>query len=42
MAWAWYTRPLVRGVGYSIGHIWGHPYDPFAFTAGWNLAYMQT
>jgi hypothetical protein len=42
MAWAWYTRPLLRGVGYSICHIWGHPYDPFAFTAGWNLAYMTT
>jgi hypothetical protein len=40
MAWARYTRPLSRGVGYSICHIWGHPWDPVAFTAGWNLAYM--
>ena len=21
-------------------HIWGHPWDPDAFTAGWNLCYM--
>ena len=42
MAWAWYTRPLLRGVGYSICHIWGHPWDPEAFTAGSNLAYMAT
>lgn len=40
MAWASYTQPLLRGSGYSICHIWGHPWDPMAFTAGWNLAYM--
>jgi hypothetical protein len=40
MAWERYTRPLLRGSGYSICHIWGHPWDPVAFTAGWNLAYM--
>jgi hypothetical protein len=40
MAWASYTQPPLRGSGYSICHIWGHPWDPMAFTAGWNLAYM--
>ena len=41
MAYERYTgRPLKRGVGYSVRHIWGHPWDPDAFTAGWNLCYM--
>ena len=41
MAWARYTgRGLARGTGYSVRHIWGHPWDPDAFTAGWNLCYM--
>ena len=41
MAWERYTgHPLARGTGYSIRHIWGHPWDPDAFTAGWNLCYM--
>ena len=41
LAWARYTgRGLSRGTGYSVRHIWGHPWDPDAFTAGWNLCYM--
>ncbi len=41
MAWERYTgHPLARGTGYSIRHIWGHPWNPEAFTAGWNLCYM--
>ena len=40
-AWKKYTgRKLVRRVGYSVRHIWGHPWNPDAFTAGWNLCYM--
>ena len=40
-AWAQYTgRRLKRGSGYSVRHVWGHPWDPDAFTAGWNLCYM--
>lgn len=40
-AWAKYTgRPVERGSGYGVRHIWGHPWDPDAFTAGWNLCYM--
>lgn len=40
-AWASYSgRPLERGSGYSVRHVWGHPWDPDAFTAGWNLCYM--
>ena len=40
-AWEAYTkRGLQRGDGYSIRHIWGHPWDPDCFTAGWNLCYM--
>ena len=40
-AWERYTgRRLERGSGYSVRHIWGHPWDPDAFTAGWNLCYM--
>jgi hypothetical protein len=41
MAWQKYTgRALSRGSGFGLRHIWGHPWDPAAFTAGWNLAYM--
>ena len=40
-AWGQYTgRPVIRKSGYSVRHIWGHPWDPDAFTAGWNLCYM--
>ncbi|MCY4369547.1 MAG: hypothetical protein OXF41_09045 [bacterium] len=40
-AWQRYTgRTLERGSGYSVRHVWGHPWDPDAFTAGWNLCYM--
>ena len=40
-AWAKYSgRPIERSTGYGVRHIWGHPWDPAAFTAGWNLAYM--
>jgi hypothetical protein len=40
-AWARYTgRPIERGSGYGVRHIWGNPWDPNAFTAGWNLCYM--
>ena len=41
MAWEKYTgHRLARGTGYSVRHIWGHPWDPDFFTAGWNLCYM--
>ena len=41
MAWEKYTgRKLARGTGYSVRHIWGHPWNPNSFTAGWNLCYM--
>ena len=40
-AWARYTgHRLERRSGYAVRHIWGHPWDPDAFTAGWNLCYM--
>ena len=40
-AWQAYTgRRLSRGSGFGLRHIWGHPWDPVAYTAGWNLAYM--
>ena len=40
-AWERYTgRRLERGSGYSVRHIWGHPWDPDMFTAGWNFCYM--
>lgn len=40
-AWARYSgRAIARGSGYGVRHIWGHPWDPDAFTAGWNLCYM--
>jgi hypothetical protein len=39
--WAKYTgRPIDRGSGYGVRHIWGNPWDPDAFTSGWNLCYM--
>ena len=41
MAWERYTgRKLARRTGYSVRHIWGHPWNPDLFTAGWNLCYM--
>ena len=40
-AWTRYTgRRIERGSGYGVRHVWGHPWDPDAFTAGWNLCYM--
>ncbi len=40
-AWERYTgHGLLGGTGYSIRHIWGRPWDPDYFTAGWNLCYM--
>lgn len=40
-AWQRYTGcPMMRRSGYGLRHIWGHPWDPDAFTAGWNLCYM--
>lgn len=40
-AWRKYTgRPIARKSGYGVRHIWGHPWDPDAYTAGWNLCYM--
>ena len=40
-AWERYTgRRIERGSGYGVRHVWGHPWDPDAFTAGWNLCYM--
>jgi len=41
LAWAKYSgRKIERGSGYGVRHIWGFPWDPNAFTAGWNLCYM--
>ena len=40
-AWEGYTgRRIVRGSGYGLRHIWGNPWNPDAFTAGWNFCYM--
>lgn len=40
-AWEKYTgRPIERRSGFGVRHIWGNPWDPDAFTAGWNLCYM--
>ena len=40
-AWTGYTRrPLSRGSGYGLRHIWGNTHNPDAFTAGWNFCYM--
>ena len=30
----------MRGSGYGVRHIWGNPWDPEFYTAGWNLCYM--
>lgn len=41
LAWTKYSGyPIERRSGYGVRHIWGNPWDPTAFTAGWNLAYM--
>ncbi len=41
LAWERYTgKGLARGSGYGVRHIWGNPWDPQYFTAGWNLCYM--
>ena len=41
IAWERYTgHRLARGSGYSLRHIWGNPWNPDAFTAGWNFCYM--
>lgn len=40
-AWQKYTgRKIARKSGYGVRHVWGHPWDPEAYTAGWNLCYM--
>ena len=40
-AWEHYTgRRIYRGSGYGVRHVWGNPWNPDAFTAGWNLCYM--
>ncbi len=40
-AWENYTGyPIQRKSGYGLRHIWGYPWDPDAFTAGWNFCYM--
>ena len=40
-AWVRYSgRPIERASGYGVRHVWGRPWDPDAFTAGWNLCYM--
>ena len=40
-AWTSYSgRHIARASGYGVRHVWGHPWDPEAFTAGWNLCYM--
>lgn len=40
-AWARYSGSrIARKSGYGVRHIWGKPWDPAAFTAGWNLCYM--
>ena len=40
-AWVGYTRhQIARGSGYGLRHVWGHPWNPEAFTAGWNFCYM--
>ena len=41
MAWERYSgQPRAKRTGYSVRHIWGHPWNPDAYTAGWNLCYM--
>ena len=42
-AWAKYSgRAISRRSGYGVRHIWGNPWDPGAYTAGWNLCYMPS
>ena len=42
-AWTRYTgQEIIRGSGYSIRHIWGEPWNPDAFTAGWNFCYTPS
>lgn len=41
IAWERYTgHKLMRGSGYGVRHIWGNPWDPEFYTAGWNICYM--
>lgn len=41
LAWQKYSgHKIARRSAYGVRHIWGHPWDPEAFTAGWNLCYM--
>ncbi len=41
IAWEKYSgHKLSRGSGYGIRHIWGNPWNPDMFTAGWNICYM--
>ena len=40
-AWQGYTgHRIQRRAGYTLRHIWGNPWDPDFFTAGWNFCYM--
>ena len=40
-AWEKYTgQKFQKKSGYGVRHIWGEPWNPDAFTAGWNLCYM--
>ena len=40
-AWERYTKHrIARRTGYSLRHIWGDPWNPDMFTAGWNFCYM--
>ena len=40
-AWERYTKHrIARRTGYGLRHIWGNPWNPDAFTAGWNFCYM--
>ena len=40
-AWERYTKHrIARGSGYGLRHIWGEPWNPDMFTAGWNFCYM--
>ena len=41
IAWERYSgRSLMRRSGYGVRHIWGEPWNPDFYTAGWNLCYM--
>ena len=40
-AWVNYTGcEILRRSAYGLRHIWGNPWNPDAFTAGWNFCYM--